>query len=256
MGTTIRNLPDELLVEILGKLVKKNLKSARLVCALWSTAGAKWMFQRVYFAPRKTSMKLFTDIAANPAFARNVKELVYDGRLFLPELGTFGSYCSAFGARVCEEFDLCGDYVRNRSAVSEADFAEAVYQDSIWNRETLGIGDEMMIVDVCDLEAFRVHAGNSLIRYARLLQQQETIFTKGKDLKALSEGLISFRNITKVEVIVDFEHYWEYDLHAGDRDDQYIEHHQWYSSRSYTEFGFAVPPSKWCPEPQSLDGGY
>ena len=248
MATTIWNLPDELLIETLGKLVKKDLKSARLVCNLWSTAGAKWMFQRVYFAPRETSMKLFTNIAANPTFARSVKELIYDGRLFLPQLGTYASYYSAFCARVEEEVDLCEDRVRKCSSSREANFAEEVYQDSIWNRGIFGRAVGMTPRDASDLENFRADARNSLARYARLLQQQEKIFTKGKDLKALNEGLNSFRNITKVDVVVDFAHYLEYDPDAGLRDDQYMKHHQWYSSRSYTEIGFAVPPSQWSPE--------
>ena len=89
MVTSIQNIPDELLMEILGRLPKNDLKKARLANTLWSTAGAKWMFQRVYFAPREAPIKTFTDIAANPAFARNVKELIYDGRLFLSGLRDF-----------------------------------------------------------------------------------------------------------------------------------------------------------------------
>ena len=246
MATTIRNLPDELLVEILGKLLKKDLKSARLVCTLWSTAGAQWMFERVYFAPRKTSMKIFTDIAANPAFARNVKELVYDGRLFLPELSTFPSYYSAFNARMLEEVNVCGHYVRNCLVVDEANFAYDMYQDSVWNMETLGTSHERKRVCSFNFRDFDAIVINSLVRYARLLEQQESILTEGRDLKALSKGLSSFRNITTVSAVVDFDTSLIYDLHAGDRDDQYIEHHQWYSSRSYTEFGLTVPPSKWC----------
>ena len=252
MATTIQNLPDEILVEMLGKLVKKDLKSARLVCTLWSTAGAKWMFQRVYFAPRKTSIKLFTDIAANPNFARNVKELIYDARLFLSEFGTFSSYRSAFGARFLEELNICADYVRNCLVVDEANFAEDIYQDSVWNMEIVGASDGINIYphDFQDLDVIVI---DSLVRYVRLLEQQEGIFNKGKDLKALSEGLVSFRNITKVSAVVDFDISSIYDLHADDRDDQYIEHHQWYSTRSYTAFGLTVPPSKWYHDPRSED---
>ena len=247
MATTIRNLPEELLVEMLGNLRKNDLKSARLVCTLWSTAGAKWMFQRVYFAPRQASMKVFADIAANPAFARNVKELIYDGRLFLPEFATSSSYYPRFSDRFAEEFDLCEDHVRSCSLSGrKANFAEDVYQGSIWNRAILGGWWGPRGVMAEDDKFFYAYAGESLARYARLLQQQEDIFTKGKDLKALSEGLNSFRNIQKVGVVVDFSHHLEYDPYAWDRDEEYIAHHQWYSSRSYTEIGFALAPSKWC----------
>lgn len=206
------------------------------------------MFQRVYFAPRKKSIKTFTDIAANPAFAQNVEELIYDGRLFLPKLGTFSYYFAAFDERVKEELALSTSYVRNPSLVGEA-FAKDVYQNSMWNGEILGTDKLLKTVVSGDSKAFRANVAESLFRYACLLQQQESIFTKAEDLKALSEGLNAFRKITKVGVVVDFRHHLEYDLYAGDRHDQYIEHHQWYSSRSYTEFGFALPPSKWWIEP-------
>ena len=245
MATTIRNLPYELLVESLGKLIKKDLKSARLVCTLWSAAGAQWMFQRVYFAPRKTSMKVFTDIAANPAFAQNVKELIYDARLFLPILSNYGPHYAAFAVRVEQELDLSKDAIRNPSVISESDFVRHVYQNSMWNGENIGTDKVLKTVVRGDSKAFRAKEAESLFRYSCLLQQQESVFTKAEDLKALSEGLNSFRNITRVGVSVDFRDCLEYIPYAGDRHDQYIKHHQWYSSRSYTEFGFVLPPSKW-----------
>ena len=111
MVTSIQNIPDELLMEILGWLPKNDLKKARLANTLWSTAGATSMFQRVYSAPREAPIKTFTDIAANPAFARNVKELIYDGRLFLPELRDFASYYKNFLARMVEESYPVSDHI-------------------------------------------------------------------------------------------------------------------------------------------------
>lgn len=171
MATTIRSVSDEVLVEIMGKLPKKDLKKARLTCTLWSTAGAKWMFQRVYFAPRKASMKTFTDIAANSAFALNVKELIYDGRLFLPELGTFASYRAAFCARMVEELDIYEDHIRNALGGAEVDFADEVYQGSIWNMEKVGAGDYMNRIIAGDGKEYYTNLANSLVGYVRLLDQ-------------------------------------------------------------------------------------
>ena len=42
-------------------------------------------FRCVYFAPRKSAIKAFLNISANPTLATTVKELVYDARLFVPE---------------------------------------------------------------------------------------------------------------------------------------------------------------------------
>ena len=251
----IQNVPVELLVETLGKLPKKDLKTARLVCTLWSTAGAKWMFQRVYFAPRKASMKVFSDIAADPAFARNVKELIYDGRLFLPEFGTFAHYDSAFSARMIEELDVYEDYKRSFGSTDDIHFADDVYQGSIWNMESLGAGDKMKRVFAGDSKEYSMNVADSWVRYAHLLEQQEKIFTKGEDLKALREGLKSFRSVTKVEVSTDFDHYLDYNLRTGVTYNQYIDWHQWYCSQSYLDFGLAVPPSNWCRRPHSQDGG-
>lgn len=245
-------MPDEILVEILGKLPKKDLKRARLACSLWSTAGAKWMFQRVYFAPRKIPLKTFTGIAANPVFARNVKELIYDGRLFLPEFGNFGSYRQAFSARMWEEFDEYEDHTRNLSGYDKLNFANEVYQDSIWNMEDLGAGGKMARVVAGDSEELYANVADSLVRYTRLLDQQERVFQRGTDLKALCEGLKSFRNINKISALADFIHSSDYYL---DEKGLYMEPHEWYSSRSRLEFGLTVPPSRWCRRPRSQDGG-
>ena len=247
MASTIRDVPDELLVEILGKLPKKDLKKARLACTLWSTAGAKWLFQRVYFAPRKASMKTLTAIAANPVFARNVKELIYDGRLFLPELGTFVSYWAAFVDRVEEEFDTYEDHTRNARGVADDEFANEVYQDSIWNMKSIGADEYMESVNANDCKEFHENVVNSLVRYVGLLDQQESIFKKGKDFKALCEALKSFRNISKVSALADFYHCSNYRLGA------YIEH-EWYNSQANLQFGLTVPPSRWCRRPRSQDG--
>lgn len=96
-----------------------------------------------YFAPRKVTLTTFTNIAANSASARNVKELIYDGRLFLPELGKFDSYWAAFFARMVEVFDVYEEHTRNSLGNSAMYFADEVHRDSIWNMEDLGDGEEM-----------------------------------------------------------------------------------------------------------------
>ena len=255
MATTVQNIPDELLVEILGKLPKKDLKNARRVCNLWSTAGAKWMFQRVYFAPRTEPMRTFKKIAAQPAFAQNVKELVYDGRLFLPKLGKSASYFPAFWARVIEEFDIYEDHTRNSFESADMNVADEVYYRSIWNMEKLGAGQKMEKVLAGDCKEFHMNVADSLVRYSRLLEQQERILKNSTDFTALYEGLTSFRNISKVSAIVDFAHCSDYYPCADNKNDENIDYHDWYSSRTKREFGLIVPPSRWCHRPSCQDGG-
>lgn len=102
-----------------------------------------------------------------------------------------------------------------------------------------------------------MNVANSLVRYARLLDQQEMILKKGADFKALCEGLVSFRNIRKICARVDFNngdfnqdfryHNHPCEIGTSVQDDSYADTHDWYSRRSNSEFGLTVPPAKWYP---------
>ena len=83
---TLQDFPNELLEWILCRLPKTDLKSARLVCLRWSDVGAKFLFHRVYIAPRKGPMAILLKVASHPVFSLSIKEVVYDGRLFEKDL--------------------------------------------------------------------------------------------------------------------------------------------------------------------------
>ena len=93
---TLWRLPDELLIEILRCLDTPSLKEARLTCRRWRDAGAHGLFHRVYFAPRKDIMDIFGKVTSNPAFASNIKELVYDARLYWGHMTEYGMYARAY----------------------------------------------------------------------------------------------------------------------------------------------------------------
>ena len=95
-GVQLPELPDELLVEILTQLDVSSLKKARLACRRWSIAGARRLFRRVYFAPRKDLMSVFQAITGNPAFAVNITELVYDARMFWSKFLEPSAYSEAY----------------------------------------------------------------------------------------------------------------------------------------------------------------
>ena len=78
----LTDLPPEVLAKIIKILPKHDLKSVRLSSTRLSAIAASMLFERVYFAPRKFQMERFRDIAQHPLFSKNVKELVYDGRLY------------------------------------------------------------------------------------------------------------------------------------------------------------------------------
>ena len=79
------DLPTDLLAKILKILPKHDLKSVRLSSSQLSAIAASMLFDRVYFAPRKVEMERFRNIARHPLFSENIKELVYDGRLYCEE---------------------------------------------------------------------------------------------------------------------------------------------------------------------------
>ena len=78
----LTDLPSEVLAKIIKILPKHDLKSVRLSSIRLSAIAASMLFDRVYFAPRKFEMERFRNIAQHPLFSKNIKELVYDGRLY------------------------------------------------------------------------------------------------------------------------------------------------------------------------------
>lgn len=93
-------------------------------------------------------MKTFANIAANPTFARNVKELIYDGRLFLPEIGNYATYLETFGDRMMEEHDAYDTSYQTAFTNAERGNVDKIYECSIWNSKTLGVGNHKRNVRV------------------------------------------------------------------------------------------------------------
>lgn len=203
MAPHLQDLPDELLVEVLGYLPKSDLKSARLACTRYGRIGAQWLFQRVYFAPRKSVIETFLNISANPTFARTVTELVYDGRLFLPELVAYKPYKKAFDAYipVPDNNILVGD----THGVGEGDLADG---DEVGNgtgpTNNVG-GDSTPMSRSATLrsiggEGYHETLANNLVCYTRLFEQQQNILEDHKDYEALLTGLTNLPHIITITV--------------------------------------------------------
>ena len=212
MAPQLQGLPDELLVDVLGYLPKSDLKSARLTCARHGHIGAQWLFQRVYFAPRKAAIDTFLNISANPIFARTVTELVYDGRLFSLERTTYTPYKKAFDA-------YCQNHAQNENARDD--------------------DRSPMDIDV-DLNSANHHEylANSLVNYNRLFDQQQSILENQKDYEALLLGFKKFPNITTVIVLDIFYEVRDWVALRGDD-------HSWYHQRSEREINTPIAPSSW-----------
>ena len=219
MSSQLQNLPEELLVQVLGYLPKSDLKSARLTCSQIARTGAEWLFQRVYFAPRKSAIETFINIYSNPVFARTVTELIYDGRLFSSEFTTYKSYEEAFDAFMVIQFP--------------DDFGDVEQADECCRRQ-LAIDDWKSTGAERGLESF----ADFLACYTRLLEQQQRMFEKKDDYKALCAGLKKLPNITTVIVLDRFSEFCDWvSLRTDD--------HSWYHRRSQCEIAVPVPPSSW-----------
>lgn len=97
------DLPNEVLANIFSCLPQADRGKARLTDRRWyvwtpylhynvstnssrSQVGAEWLFCRVYFAPAQSSIERFNNIVSREPFRRNIKELVYDARLFVEDM--------------------------------------------------------------------------------------------------------------------------------------------------------------------------
>lgn len=122
-------------------------------------------------------MQIFRNIAPRPWFSGNVTKLVYDGRLFIPELAIFKCHKEKLslvlpGEEIDEESMDPFSMDRNYPLMSS-------------------YGCEMHGDGFCETAAY------SLVAYTQLLAQQQRILDKAEDFTALSKRPPSFRNLTK-----------------------------------------------------------
>ena len=71
-------LPPELKVSIFSHLVKRDLKSLRLVCKEYETVASPFLFDKAYLAARQGVLDTFTKLTNHSIFSKYVKEIVYD----------------------------------------------------------------------------------------------------------------------------------------------------------------------------------
>ena len=74
---SIDHLPPELLLSIFSQISERNdLLQARLACKKFADAGAKFMFRRVYLAPRYHRIRKFLAITEHPIFSKTIDTIV------------------------------------------------------------------------------------------------------------------------------------------------------------------------------------
>ena len=112
------------------------------------TIGRAIPLKRVSFAPREDIMRDFANVAANLELSRNVEELVYNGSLFRPKLDTFLSYLPVY-----------------RSVIEKREVNGLLEDD--WYSKGSGPNPHHNYLEH--------QAANSLVNYARLLNEQQAI---------------------------------------------------------------------------------
>ena len=170
MATKLLSLPNEMLQEILVRLPKADLKSARLSCKCLADIGVHHLLTRVFFAPRKRVMQNFENIAAHPILSKLVTEMVYDTRLFVPWMFHDGDHssCTHLGCvRYSTKQEACG-----------------------WGMLE---GED------------RGTAAELARRYQSLLAAQQTILADHEDRKVLLAGLRSMPRLSALFITHDFE---------------------------------------------------
>ncbi|KAL8881657.1 MAG: hypothetical protein Q9198_001180 [Flavoplaca austrocitrina] len=76
------DLPNEVTLNIVSCLSKKDLKQVRLVCRLWAALAAKSLFDTIYVSPREIDMTMFEAITRHPTLRNAPRNLVYDSAVF------------------------------------------------------------------------------------------------------------------------------------------------------------------------------
>ena len=186
MTSGVTSLPDELLAAILSHISKSDLKNARSTCLRWSNIGAEFLFQRVYFAPRKGEMELFSNITSHPIFSRTIKEVVYDGRLFVSPYSDRQRFLDQYQSWIdatCP--DMRFDMVDEELVVEH------------WGPDDSG-SLTWIPSSVPDL----VKAIYS--SYLELLSEQEDILANGRDFELLCSGFKEMPLITTLTIMDHF----------------------------------------------------
>ena len=80
------HLPNELVLEVVYYLEKRDLKTIRLVSKLWSAYASEFLFDKIYKSLRKEDLESFEAIYNDPLPRKCVKTLEYDAIGFSTEL--------------------------------------------------------------------------------------------------------------------------------------------------------------------------
>ena len=79
-------VPREIILSILERLEKVDLKSSRLVSQLWCACASVHLFEEIYVSSAKDDLEAFEAISQNPLLSNCVRHLRYDATRFIDYL--------------------------------------------------------------------------------------------------------------------------------------------------------------------------
>ncbi|KAF6222034.1 hypothetical protein HO133_001119 [Letharia lupina] len=233
MTSQLDKLPHELLIGILSCLPKIDLKQARLSCHRLRNAGDPELFRRVYFAPREKSMDAFKHIAANPAFNRNMNEVIYDGRLFQQHFLEPEMYYRAYNLHVRAQGED-----GERGILADCDRAEKEIRRDMKDIKSTGSKPserEHAALKVLRERTYHGRVLKSMKQYVQSYIQQEKILDTGRDRDVLFAGLKQMPKVYRLSIIDQFPRA----DHASGMD------HSWYQKASTKSFACSLEPMGW-----------
>ncbi|KAL9038208.1 MAG: hypothetical protein Q9180_003272 [Flavoplaca navasiana] len=101
-------LPNEVTLNIVSYLSKKDLKQVRLVCRLWAALGVKSLFDTIYVSPREIDMSVFEAITQHQTLRNAPRHLVYDSAVF-DQINEVQYACDLHWQYHAGDFDILGD---------------------------------------------------------------------------------------------------------------------------------------------------
>lgn len=221
----IQRLPLELLGNVLQQLPRSSLKHARLTCKDWRDEGARHLFHRLFFAPRKEVISVFTNVAQIPALAAGVRELVYDARLFWRYLDSSEAYNDAFDdafPRAYPENDISDE---EESGDEDADDPRDDILPSIYHDTALLSDLQIDHHTPKDIITYEMKARASALKYSNLLREQEKLLSGQEDLTALRAGLGRLPKLQRITVLDRFGNPLDYEQFAWNVDEFRFYHH-------------------------------
>ncbi|KAL9629442.1 MAG: hypothetical protein Q9204_005268 [Flavoplaca sp. TL-2023a] len=75
-------LPNEIILEILSGLKKKDLKRARFTCKKLASLGGQILVVNLYLSPREKDMAVFDAVTQHPHLRKSVKNIIFDSAYF------------------------------------------------------------------------------------------------------------------------------------------------------------------------------